>query len=159
MLKYFKLQELVSSSVYQRFGENSWMFLDPTTLAGLDILVDVMTAEFGGRVYIIINNWESGGTFQHSGLRTWEELQVVYKGAKKIPLSLHLFGKAFDIKCYFKGHYLDSKTVEKAILKNWGELHPYFSTIEEDPKGWNHLDNRYLPSIDTSKVPYKVPLL
>lgn len=87
--KYFKITELVSKAVYNKFGETAWMFFDEDYLIDLDTI-----REYHGSP-IIINNWANGGTFSQCGLRC--NLDPLVKNKKTVYCSAHIFGKAFDL--------------------------------------------------------------
>lgn len=120
--EYFKLEELVSKEVFQKFGKKAWQFFDDRALKMLDRL----RHKFGKA---IVNNWLWGGEFDSRGFRVPNDPD----GAE---YSAHKRGQAFDI--IFK-----SKTAEEVrqyILKNPGEF-PFINAIEADVN-WLHFDTR-----------------
>ena len=93
--KYYKIQELVSPVVYNKWGEQAWMFFSEDTLRDLDYIRE----SYGSP--IIINNWVSGGTLKQCGLRS--NMDDLVKSKKTLYLSAHIRGTAFDLHCFY-GH-------------------------------------------------------
>lgn len=82
--KYFQLEELIDPVTFKDYGQQAWEFLDDRLLVTIDLLREA----FGPA---IINNWNTGGKFQWSGLRT----PRCTEGAR---MSQHRFGRAVDMK-------------------------------------------------------------
>ncbi len=116
--KNFTIQELVDPGTYKRFGERSWMFLDPRILKALQGLRN----HFGP---CTVNNWHTGGDRQWSGLRT--PSSPYYSST-----SQHTFGRAID--CIFRN--APAKEV-RAWIKD--EQPMYISRIEGGVS-WVHID-------------------
>ena len=55
--EHFKIQELVSKIVYDRFKDFAWSFFDENVLKDLDTIRDYH------KMPITINNWHLGGSF------------------------------------------------------------------------------------------------
>lgn len=86
---HFNIKELVSPQVYNKFGEEAWMFFDE------DVLKDLDTIREANGASIIINN---GKDLTQCGLR--ENTCKIVKDhtiENKIYLSGHTMGKAFDL--------------------------------------------------------------
>lgn len=86
---YFGIKELVSPIVYEKWGEQAWMFFKESTLKGLDIV-----RESYGQP-IIINNWATGGNLKQCGLRS--NMDEMVKNKKSLYLSAHCLSKGFDL--------------------------------------------------------------
>lgn len=132
--KYFKVQELVSSKVYKKYGESSWKFLCPRLLQTLLVIRKKLNKP------ITINNWHNGGKFSQRGLRS--NLGSIFlskfkKGA--LYLSGHVLGKAvdFDVAGMTANEVRDWLVTNEKIL-------PYKIRLENKLKGkyisWVHLD-------------------
>ena len=130
--KYFKIQELVSKKVYDKYGEQAWMFIDTKLIKVLDLLREHFNKP------ITINNWMWGGTLEQRGLRTNLD-ELVKKKTEKgtLYISQHILGKAADFNV--KG--LSSEEVYKEILKNRGKFY-LISRIEniDSTPTWVHID-------------------
>lgn len=89
----FIIQELVDEVTYTNFGDDSWQFFDTDTLHTLLVLRKGINLPFE------INNWYWGGVYDERGLRT-NISEIVYGKTikKKLYLSGHVLGKAFDFK-------------------------------------------------------------
>lgn len=86
--KYFKLQELVSKEMFERYQHRSeylWSRINPSVLEAADVIRAFYDSP------VIVNSWHTGGRYSQSGLRD----KKVKGGAT---LSAHLFGLALDIK-------------------------------------------------------------
>jgi len=126
--QFFKIQELVSSAVYDDRGQKAWSLLDERALKTLDKLREV----FGS---VTVNDWLWGGSNEFRGFRE-PSCKV---GAK---YSQHRFGRAFD--CKFRSVSADE--VREYILQNPNEF-PYIASIEMNVS-WLHFDVRnYGPGI------------
>lgn len=120
--KHFKVQELVPPSIYEKRKEKAIELIDERVLITLDQL-----REFFG--LCTINNWNFGGNFSQSGLRTPEAKEYS-------PTSQHSFGRAMD--CKFRDH--KAEDIRQHILNN-RLLFPYI-TFMEDGVSWLHFDVR-----------------
>lgn len=134
---YFGIKELVSPIVYQKFGENSWMFFDKAILEDLDAIRET----WGNS--IIINNWQWGGNLQQCGLRS--NLDGIVKDKtrrEQLYLSAHWMGKAFDLhdklgrnKKLFEHIY---RLILTGRLKSFKRLENWNATSSNG--GWVHTD-------------------
>jgi hypothetical protein len=123
--KSFELYELVPPEIFHGLGERGWELLDARALLALQAIRD----RFGA---IVVNNWQAGGSFSESGLRTAASLT----GAK---YSQHRYGRAFDCKC-------ESATPAEiaAYILAHPEEFPQLTCLE-NPKAtvtWLHIDTR-----------------
>lgn len=125
--KHFKLEELVSKSVFQRFGLQAWQFLDEFMLRTLDQLWD----KFGT---CTINDWVFGGKMDSCGFRTSDD-------STGATFSQHKHGRAAD--CHFKNHTADE--VRQYVLSHPTEF-PYITAIETGVS-WFHFDTRNCKAI------------
>lgn len=89
--KHFKIQELVSPVVYNKWGDKAWMFFDEDVLRDLDTIREAYGSP------IIINNWTGGGNLKQCGLRS--NMDEMVKAKKTLYLSAHIRGTAFDLHC------------------------------------------------------------
>lgn len=130
--KYFKIQELVSKKVYDKHGEQAWMFIDTKLIKVLDLLREHFNRP------ITVNNWLWGGALEQRGLRTNLDELVKNKTEKgTLYISQHILGKAVDFNV--KG--LSSEEVYKEILKNKNKFY-LISRIEniDSTPNWVHID-------------------
>ena len=129
--KHFGIKELVSKIVYDKFGEQAWMFFDPDTLSDLDTIREANGAG------IIINNWASGGNLSQCGLRS--NMDPMVKQKKTLYVSAHCLGKGFDLhdslgrNARLHGIVLD--LIKKKQLKKFKRLEDFKLT-----PGWVHVD-------------------
>lgn len=128
---HFSIKELVSPIVYEKWGEQAWMFFNPETLKSLDYIRE----SYGSP--IIINNWARGGTLKQCGLRS--NMDDLVKNKKTLYLSAHTMGKGFDLHCFY-GH--NSKLwqhvyglISKGKLKSFRRL----ENLKDTPT-WIHTD-------------------
>lgn len=129
LTKNFILQEFVSKQTYQQFGERSVQFLDMRMVQLAQFYADY----FGKR--IIVNNWNTGGTFSERGFR---DPVTCMLGA---PRSQHKFGRAFD--CNVDG--MSVAEVYTAIINNQKKFYDAGLRCLEDIQfttGWIHSDSR-----------------
>jgi len=128
---YFCIEELVDKTVYDKYGERSWRFLDTTILESLLIVREGLGKS------ITVNNWKWGGKFSQRGLR--HNMSSLVKNKTRLYLSAHIFGKAFDFDV--KG--VSSVDVRKWIVEN-ADLFPCKIRLERNMNGkpisWIHLD-------------------
>lgn len=123
--KYFRIQELVDKTTFDKFGEEAWMFFNPLALVALDGIREFFKSP------IVVNNWASGGSFQARGLR------LSYQNVGGI-WSQHRFGNAFD--CTIAG--VDAETVRMTIFANQNNPLLINITCIEDDVTWLHFDCR-----------------
>lgn len=127
--KYFKIQELVSEEVYNKYGENAWQFIDEKLIYTIDTVREFFDEP------IIVNNWLWGGTLKQRGLRANKDPLVANK--KGYYISQHCLGKAVD----FNVKDLTSEEVYNLILQNKDRF-PYLKRIEniQYTPTWVHID-------------------
>lgn len=127
--QYFDIKELVSPIVYDKWGEQAWMFFSADTLKDLDLIRET----YGHP--IIINNWNTG--LKQCGLRS--NMDELVKSKKTLYLSAHTMGKGFDLHCFY-GH--NNKLWQHCYsLILCGKLKT-FKRLEniKDTNGWVHID-------------------
>jgi len=128
--KYFKVQELVSKAVYDKWGEKSWNFLDEKLLETLLVLRrDIL------KVPLVCNDWVYGGKNSQRGLRE-NICSIVKEKTDKgvLYLSQHNFGKAVDLV----SSKMSAEDMRKTIKANAKKL-PYNVRVE-DGVSWLHID-------------------
>lgn len=129
--KYFKIQEFVDKTTYDKWGENAWMFFDEKILRTILVLRrDIL------KVPLVCNDWSFGGNNQQRGLRTNLSPLVKEKTDKgQLYLSAHLRGQAVD----FVSSKMTAANMRKLILDNQDKL-PYPIRME-DGTSWLHVDS------------------
>ena len=127
--KYFKIQELVSKDVYEKYGEKSWEFIDERIIKILDLLREHFDKP------ITVNNWIFGGNLHQRGLRANKD--EIVKSKSDYYISQHCLGKAVDLNV--KG--MTAQEVYEEILKNKSKF-PLISRIEniKNTPTWVHID-------------------
>ena len=127
--EHFGIKELVSPIVYDKWGEQAWMFFSADTLKDLDLIRETYVHR------IIINNWANG--LKQCGLRS--NMDELVKSKKTLYLSAHTMGKGFDLHCFY-GH--NNKLWQHCYsLILCGKLKT-FKRLEniKDTNGWVHID-------------------
>lgn len=125
--KHFKIQELVSKEMYNRYKNNQWklwLLFDKRILEQADL-----HRERYGRCYI--NNWVWGGTLQYCGFREPSCLE----GSD---ISQHRYGRALDL------HFTDwdLKDIRDTLIKDCiAGINKTITGIEKDVD-WLHIDVR-----------------
>lgn len=120
---YFTIEELVSRGTLSTYGESRcWWLLDARILKAADLLRE----EFGA---MIVNNWNRGGEFSHSGYR--EPLYSRYSQT-----SQHAHGRALDLK----PKRATPDEVRDAIIQDREKYH--MITGIEMSVNWVHIDCR-----------------
>ena len=132
--QYFGIKELVSPIVYNKWGQNSWMFFNEEILRELDLIRETYYSP------IIINNWSSGGSLKQCGLRS--NLDEIVKGKtnkNQLYLSAHTMACGFDLHCKY-GHNDKLFNHVLNLIKN--KKLKQFKRLEnfENTKTWVHLD-------------------
>jgi len=127
--KNFHLEEFVSKAIFNKWGQASQWFVDPSIIS----LAQFYRDYFG--YPITINNWKNGGKFGQRGFR---------EPASKVGASLsqHRFGRAFD--CNISNVTPDE--ARKAILDNKNKfMAKGLTTIEDGAYSptWIHSDIRW----------------
>ena len=127
----FGIKELVSKIVYDKFGEQAWMFFDPDTLDDLDTIREANGAA------IIINNWATGGNLSQCGLRS--NMDPLVRQKTGLYVSGHCLGKAFDLHdIHGRNERLFNivlDLIKKKKLKKFKRLESFKLT-----PGWVHVD-------------------
>ena len=137
--KNFELGEFVDPGTWQIRGEKSLELLDNRLISLAQFFHDYF------QVAITINNWQSGGQYKDSGLRTW----LSKTGAT---YSQHKYGRAADLK--LTG--LDPEAVRAEIRKNWDKFKAAgLTTIEKDTPTWVHIDVRNTGIDNLLEVPFQ----
>ena len=128
---HFGIKELVSPIVYEKWGEQAWMFFSADTLKDLDLIRET----YGHP--IIINNWASGGTLKQCGLRS--NMDEIVKSKKTLYLSAHIRGTAFDLHCAY-GH--NNKLWQHCYNLIKSKKLKAFKRLEDikNTNGWIHTD-------------------
>lgn len=125
-MKYFKIEEFVDKSTYDKWGDKSIWFIDPTLLSLMVNLRELFGAS------ITINDWLWGGEFQYRGLRpSGTPYHRQY--------SQHSFGRAVDFDV--AGYTAEEARVK---IKEWYS-HGLLGTQDislEEKVSWVHLDVR-----------------
>ncbi|EKD9324308.1 hypothetical protein OS347_000733 [Vibrio vulnificus] len=126
--KYFKVEELVSKSMFNQRGHKAIELIDERVLMTLDSLRENLNKP------ITVNNWLWNGSFQQRGLRD----RGFYKSDADYvsSLSQHKYGRAVD----FDVKNMSAKEVRKHIIENQ-HLYPHISFLEVDIN-WVHFDVR-----------------
>lgn len=129
--RHFKLQELVSPIVFDKYGEFAWSFFDENILKDLDTI----RQRFGSA--IVINSWLFGGQTTQCGLRS--NMDSLVKEKKTLYCSAHCMGKAFDLHAYDNAALFD--LIYKMI--NQGELLAIkrLESRSNTQDGWVHIDS------------------
>ena len=129
--EHFKIQELVSKIVYDRFKDFAWSFFDENVLKDLDTIRDYH------KMPITINNWHLGGSFSQCGFRS--NLEPMVKGKTTLYCSAHCMAKAFDLhsanirKLYCDIEYLYNNGKLKAIKR--------IESPRSSKYSWCHVDS------------------
>lgn len=130
--KHFKVQELVSPQVYQKYGEFCWKFFSDLIKIDLDTI-----REYHG-YGITINDWVFGGkNFTQCGFRS--NLEPMVKSKNTLYCSAHCMAKAFDLHSSYSNYklYTDIETLKnKGLLKAVRRIESRKSTKD----GWVHID-------------------
>lgn len=130
--EHFGIKELVSPIVYNKWGEQAWMFFNPLVLEDLDTIRETWGSS------IIINNWATGGNLKQCGLRS--NMDDMVKAKKTLYLSAHCLACGFDLHA---GNGLNNKLWSHCYQLI---LHKKLKTFKrlEDLKlttGWVHIDS------------------
>ena len=136
---YFKIQELVSKNVYDKYGENAWQFFDVQLLETILVLRKHIIKK-----PMVCNNWQSGGSYSQRGLRENIAPMVWSKThAGVIYLSAHCLGKAAD----FSSSKVTADMMRKLIVEYQHEL-PHKVRVESGISAptWLHIDVMTLPN-------------
>ena len=128
---YFCIEELVDKTVFDKYGEAAWKFIDET------ILDCLLVVREGIGFPMTINNWKWNGSFSQRGLRT--NISPLVKSKTSLYLSAHIFGKAID----FDVQGMTAVEVREWIVSN-ADLFPCKIRLERNmnskPISWVHMD-------------------
>ena len=128
---YFCIEELVDKTVFDKYGQSAWKFIDETIIETLIIIRE------GIGFPMTINNWKWGGSFSQRGLRT--NMSSLVKNKTSLYLSAHIFGKAVD----FDVQGMTAVEVREWIVAN-ADLFPHKVRLERNMNGkpinWVHCD-------------------
>ena len=130
--RFFKVQELVSPQVYQKYGEFCWKFFSDL------IKIDLDTIRNYHGYGIIINDWVFGGkNYTQCGLRS--NLDPIVASKKTLYCSAHCMAKAFDLHSAYSNYKL-YKDIE--YLKEHGMLKAVrrIESRQSTKDGWVHID-------------------
>ena len=124
--KYFQVKELVSSKIYNQYGDDAIKFLDPKALEALENVREILN------VPLICNNWATGGSRNYSGYRE--------PGCGVgTPTGYHYKGQAFDLI----STKLTAKEMREILENNQDKLKYPIRVEKWDNKGelsWLHID-------------------
>jgi len=127
----FRIEELVSSHLFQLLGDNAWKLFDKGFLEDVDKFVTDIKRDLGVKS-VTVNNWLWNGKFSQSGFREQNSSTGVTK-------STHKMGMALDLK--FNGCTI--REAYNYLLKNqskYSRIHRVES-LEFTPT-WLHIDCR-----------------
>ena len=127
--EYFDIRELVPPKAYEDRGVKAWELLDPLLLES----IDAVRKMFGP---MTINNWNTGGPRQWSGLRTPDSPYYT-------KYSQHSFGRAADMIPMDA----DVNEVRNYIILN-PQKFPLITGIELQV-AWLHIDVRNTKGVKT----------
>ncbi len=124
--KYFQVKELVSSKIYNQYGDDAIKFLDPKALEVLENVREILN------VPLICNNWAAGGSRNYSGYRE--------PGCGiGTPTGWHYKGAAFDLV----STKLTAKEMREILENNQDKLKYPIRVEKWDNHGeitWLHID-------------------
>lgn len=129
--KYFKIQELVSPIVYNKWGEMAWMFFNPEVLQDLDTIRETYRNE------IIINNWARGGSLKQCGLRS--NMDDMVKAKKTLYLSAHCLACGFDLHASNGNNKSLWQHCYNLILNKKLKMFKRLENLKDTPT-WTHCD-------------------
>lgn len=121
--KHFSIKELVCNHVYNRFKEQSWMFLSTPLLHTILVLRDEILRQ---PMYVNTSN------LKQRGLRC--NLCPLVKNKTKVYLSAHCTGNGIDFTC----SNMTADAIRRCIKDNQDKL-PYNVRLE-DGVNWCHID-------------------
>lgn len=129
--KHFKIYELVSKQVYEKYGETAWQFFDPRLLENLDWIRETTGKK------ITVNDWYWGGNFDERGLRCNMDTMMVDKTNNEIIYcSPHPMGQGVD----FDEQDFTAQETRDWLRKNQKDL-PHPIRVEKNVS-WVHIDVR-----------------
>lgn len=124
----FKVQELVCSHCYKKFGESSWQFLSTEILSTLYTLRNEIFKK-----PMTINTWYLNGQFSQRGLRC--NMCSLVKNKDSVYISAHILGKAIDFN-------VKDLTIEetKDLIRQNKDKFEYPIRLEANTTTWCHID-------------------
>jgi hypothetical protein len=126
---HFKIYELVSEQVFDKYGQKAWRFFDPRLLETIDWIREKLGKP------ITVNDWRWEGDFDERGLRcNMDDLVRAKTNKGDIYLSAHVLGMATD----FDVEGMTAQEVRDWLVEHQDEL-PYPVRLEEGVS-WVHLD-------------------
>ena len=129
--KYFKIQELVSPIVYNKWGDMAWMFFNPEVLKDLDTIRETYGSP------IIINNWTRGGSLKQCGLRS--NMDEMVKAKKILYLSAHCLACGFDLHASNGNNKSLWQHCYNLILNKKLKMFKRLENLKDTPT-WTHCD-------------------
>jgi hypothetical protein len=127
--QFFSLSELVCPEVYNKFGEQAWLFLDDKAVITIDWIRRTLNKR------ITVNDWYENGQFSQRGLRCIQCRLIKDRClVGDVYESPHLLGRGYDFDV--EGMSADDVRVWLAINK---EKLPDPIRLEKDVN-WVHLD-------------------
>lgn len=127
---YFDIKELVSPIVYEKWGNQAWMFFDEQILKDLDYIRETYGSP------IIINNWNSN--LKQCGLRS--NMDEMVKNKKTLYLSAHCLSKGFDLHCFYGHNNKLWQHCYNLILSGKLKSFKRLENIKDTPT-WTHIDS------------------
>lgn len=121
--QYFNIKELVCDHVYNKFGEQAWMFLSTPLLATLlELRTNIL------QIPLVVNT----KLLKQRGLRC--NMCPLVKGKTSTYLSAHVTGNGLDFSC----STMSAEEARQIIKQNKDKL-PYKIRLE-DKVNWVHID-------------------
>lgn len=127
---YFGIKELVSPIVYEKWGNQAWMFFDEQALKDLDYIRETYGSP------IIINNWNNN--LKQCGLRS--NMDEMVKNKKTLYLSAHTMGKGFDLHCFYGHNNKLWQHCYNLILSGKLKSFKRLENVKDTPT-WTHIDS------------------
>lgn len=131
-MKHFKVYEIVSKSVYDKYGENALKFFDARLIELIDIVREILN------VPLVCNDWKNGGKIQQRGFRENTSQIVKDKTIKGVMyISAHSIGKGID----FISPKMTAEEMRNRLISNANKL-PFKIRMESDKSAptWLHID-------------------
>lgn len=124
----FDIRELVCPHTFDRWGSDSWQFLQADLLEVIYVLRYRLL-----KVPMIVNTWASGGQFDERGLRC--NMCDLVKSKSSIYLSPHCMGAAID----FHTNEMTPEEIRNLIRMHWHKYSSIPIRFERDVN-WVHID-------------------
>ena len=129
--KYFKIQELISPIVYNKWGDMAWMFFNPEVLKDLDTIRETYGSP------IVINNWSVGGNLRQCGLRS--NMDEMVKAKKTLYLSAHCLACGFDLHASNGNNKALWQHCSHLIINKKLKMFKRLENLKDTPT-WTHCD-------------------